>query len=102
MKSKLIFARIFRTIARILSILIILLGIPFLLFVGLQLLSSEPGNQAVFLYLLLLVGMLAGLVIAWRRESLGDGNCSGCAILRFVVVKEAPQIEIPRRCFYDG
>src|SRR3972149_8801629 len=71
MKSKLIFARIFRTIARILSILMILLGIPFLLFVGLQLLSGEPGNLPGFLYLLLLVGMLAGLVIAWRREGLG-------------------------------
>ncbi|HLE53272.1 MAG TPA: hypothetical protein VI755_14500 [Anaerolineales bacterium] len=71
MKSKLIFASIFRTIARILSILMILLGIPFLLFAGLQLLSGEPGNLAVFLYLLLLVGMLAGLVIAWRREGLG-------------------------------
>ena len=71
MKSKLIFASIFRTIARILSILMILLSIPFLLFVGLQLLSGESGNLAVFLYLLLLVGMFAGLVIAWRREGLG-------------------------------
>jgi len=71
MKSKLIFASIFRTIARILSILTILLGIPFLLFVGLQLLSGEPGNLAVFLYLLLLIGMLAGLVIAWWKEGLG-------------------------------
>lgn len=71
MKSKLIFANIFRTIARILSILILLIGIPFLFFVGLQLLSGEGVNPAIFLYLLLQVGMLAGLVIAWRREGLG-------------------------------
>ena len=71
MKSKIFFASIFRTIARILSILIILLGIPFLLFAGLQLLSGEAANLAVLLYLLLLIGMLAGLVIAFRREGLG-------------------------------
>ncbi len=71
MDSKLVFANIFRTIARILSIFVILLGVPFLFFVGLQLLSGESGNLAIIINLLLLVGMLAGLIIAWRREGLG-------------------------------
>ena len=71
MKSQLVLANVFRTIARIVSILDMLLGIPFLLFVGLQLLSGEPGNPVIFLYLLLLVGMLTGLTIAWWKEGLG-------------------------------
>jgi len=69
--SHLLIANIFRTIARIGSVIVILLGIPFLLFVGLQLVSGEAANPAIYLSLLLLVGMLAGLVIAWRREGLG-------------------------------
>lgn len=71
MKTQIIYANIFRTIARIFSILVLLLGIPYLLLVGLQLLSGEPGNPAISLYLLLLVGMLSGLVIAWWKEGLG-------------------------------
>ena len=71
MDSHLILANLFRTIARIGSILVLLLGIPFLLFVGLQLLSGEAANPAIFLSLLLQVGMLAGLVSAWRKEGLG-------------------------------
>ena len=71
MKSRLVLANIFRTIARIVSIPVMLLGFPFLLFVGLQLLSGERGNPAIFLYLLLLAGMLAGLAIAWWKEGLG-------------------------------
>ena len=71
MKSKLIFANICRSIARIVSILVLLLGIPYLLFAGLQLVSGEPGNPAIYQYLLFLVGMLAGLVIAWWKEGLG-------------------------------
>jgi hypothetical protein len=70
-KSQLVLANVFRTVARIVSILDILLGIPFLLFVGLQLLSGEPGNPAIFLYLLLLVCMVVGLAIAWWKEGLG-------------------------------
>lgn len=71
MKSQLILANISRTIARIDSIIVVLLGIPFLLFVGLQLLTGEAANLAVFVSLFLLAGMIAGLVIAWRKEGLG-------------------------------
>jgi hypothetical protein len=71
MKSQLVLANVFRRIARIVSILDILLGIPFLLFVGLQLLSGEPGTPSIVLYLFLLIGMLAGLAIAWWKEGLG-------------------------------
>jgi hypothetical protein len=71
MPTRLTLANISRTVARIGSILVILLGIPFLLFVGLQVLSGEPANPAIFISLLLLAGMIAGMVIAWRREGLG-------------------------------
>ncbi len=71
MDSRLDLANIFRTIARIVSILVLLLGVPFMLFVGLQLTSGEGVNLAFVLSLLLQVGMLAGLVIAWWREGLG-------------------------------
>jgi hypothetical protein len=56
---------------RIGSIIVILLGIPFLLFVGLQIFSGEPANPTIFLSLLLLVGMIAGMGIAWWKEGLG-------------------------------
>ena len=71
MDSRLLLANIFRTIARIGSILVLLLGVPFMLFVGLQLFSGEAVNLAIVLTLLLQVGMLAGLVIAWWKEVLG-------------------------------
>ncbi|MEW6717393.1 MAG: hypothetical protein AB1345_07815 [Chloroflexota bacterium] len=71
MKTQLIYANIFRTLARIVSILVLFLGIPYLLFVGLQLLSGESGNPAIFLYLFLLIGVLSGLAIAWWKEGLG-------------------------------
>jgi len=71
MKAKLFIANACRTIARVISIFVLLLGIPYLLFVGLQLISGESANPAIFLYLLLLVGMLTGLLVAWWREGLG-------------------------------
>lgn len=71
MKSRPVIANISRTIARILSIFVILLGVPYLLFTGLQLISGEGGNLVIFLYLLFMAGMLAGLVIAWWKEGLG-------------------------------
>ena len=71
MPAHLTLANICRRIARIGSIIIILLGIPFLLFVGLQIYSGEPANPTIFLSLLLLVGMIAGMVVAWRKEGLG-------------------------------
>jgi len=91
--SHLLIANIFRTIARIGSVIVILLGIPFLLFVGLQLVSGEAANPAIYLSLLLLVGMLAGLVIAWRREGLGAaitlGSLSGYFMLSGAVLPGA-------------
>ena len=93
MDSHLLIANIFRTIARIGSVIVILLGIPFLLFVGLQLVSGEAANPAIYLSLLLLVGMLAGLVIAWRREGLGAaitlGSLSGYFMLSGAVLPGA-------------
>ncbi len=71
MNSRLTLANRFRTIARICSILVLLFGAPFLLFVGLQLLSGEAATLSIFLSLILLTGLLAGLVIAWRNEGLG-------------------------------
>ncbi|MBM3145190.1 MAG: hypothetical protein FJ010_09525 [Chloroflexi bacterium] len=72
MKPYLTIANICRTIARIVSVIVLLLGVPFLLFVGLQLLSGEAGSPAIFLSLLLLIGVLAGLVIAWWKEGPGS------------------------------
>ena len=71
MPTQLTLANICRTIARIGSIIVILLGIPFLLFVGLQIFSGEPANPTIFISLFLLAGMIVGMVIAWRREGLG-------------------------------
>lgn len=71
MNAKLVIANISRIFARIGSILVILLGIPFLLFVGLQVLSGETAGVAFYLYLGILAAMLTGLIIAWWREGLG-------------------------------
>jgi hypothetical protein len=71
MDTQLILANICRMIARIGSVLVILLGVPFLLFVGLQLFSGGAANSVIFLSLLFLVGILAGSVIAWWKEDFG-------------------------------
>jgi len=71
MNSKLVFANISRRIARFSSIIVLLLGLPFVLFVGLQL-FSEAANAAIYLSLLFLVGMLGGMIIAWWKEALGS------------------------------
>lgn len=60
-----------RSLAGFLSIIDLLLGIPFLLFVGLQLISAGSGNLIINLNLLLLLTTLTGLVIAWWKEGLG-------------------------------
>jgi hypothetical protein len=86
MKSTFIFAAgISRTIARIDSILVILLGIPFLLFVGLQLLSGESGSLTILLYLLLLVSLLVGLAVSWWKEGLGAAITLASLIGSFVL-----------------
>lgn len=71
MDTRLTRANLCRKIARIGSVIIILLGIPFLLFVGLQIFSGEPASPTIFLSLILLVGMIAGMAIAWWKEGLG-------------------------------
>ncbi len=71
MKANLFIANASRTIARIISTLMLLLGIPYLLFVGFQLISGESANLAIYLYLLFLVGLLTGMLIAWWKEGLG-------------------------------
>ena len=85
MHSKLVLANISRTIARIGSIFVILLGLPFVLSAGLQLFSREIANATIFLYLLFLVGMLAGLVIAWWKEGLGAAIALIAVILSFLL-----------------
>lgn len=71
MPTPLPLANLCRKIARIGSIITILLGIPFLLFVGLQIFSGERANPTIYISLFLLAGLIAGMVIAWRREDLG-------------------------------
>ncbi len=71
MKPQLAIANISRMFARAISALDLFLGIPFLLFAGLQLLSGEAGSLNIYLYLLLLLGVLLGLVFAWWKEGLG-------------------------------
>lgn len=71
MNSQLVLANISRTIGRVGSILVLLCGVPFLFFIGLQILSGETANVTIFLSLLFLLGTVAGLVIAWWKESLG-------------------------------
>ena len=71
MKSQLLVGNIFHWIARVISIPLVPLILIYLLFVGLQVLGSEPGFPGLYLYMLLLLAMLAGLVIAWWREGLG-------------------------------
>jgi hypothetical protein len=71
MNRQLVLANTSRTVARIGSILVFLAGFPFLLFVGLQLLSGEAANLGIYLSLLLLAGLIAGMAIAWRKEALG-------------------------------
>jgi hypothetical protein len=71
MKTRIILANVCRGIARLGSVIIILLGISFLLLVGIQLISGEAGNWGIFVYLFLMVGMLAGLVLAWWKEVIG-------------------------------
>ncbi len=73
MSSLIPLANIFRWTARALSILVILCAVPYLLFVGLQLLSGESGLPALTLYLLFTVILLVGLVVAWWREGMGSG-----------------------------
>lgn len=85
MNSKLLLANIFRTIARILSILIVILIILYMLIIGLQLESGEPGNLAIIQYLILLSSMTAGLVIAWWREGLGAAIVLGSILGSFAL-----------------
>lgn len=73
MNPQLLLANIFRWIARVISIFLILCIVPYLLFVGLQLPGSGGVFLAFLLYLLLLVALCVGLVIAWWREALGAG-----------------------------
>jgi len=71
MKSQLLVRNILRWIARVISIPLVALILIYLLFVGLQVLGGETGFPGLYLYMLLLLAMLAGLVIAWWRERLG-------------------------------
>ena len=71
MKSQLLVGNILRWIARVISIPLVALIFIYLLFVGLQVLGGESGFAGLYLYMLLLLAMSAGLVIAWWREGLG-------------------------------
>jgi len=71
MENQLFVANACRTTARVISIFMMLLGIPYLLFVVLQLISGESASPAIYLYLLFLFGMLTGYTIAWWKEGLG-------------------------------
>lgn len=85
MDTKLVLANISRTLARIGSIIVILFGIPFLFFVGLQLLSGETANATIFLSLIVLVTMFAGLIIAWWKEGLGAAITSVSVVVSFLL-----------------
>ncbi len=85
MDTRLVLANISRTIARIGSLVVILLGIPFLFFVGLQLLSGEAANTAIFVSLIVLAGMCAGLLIAWWKEGLGAAVTAASIVVSFVL-----------------
>jgi hypothetical protein len=85
MESKLALANICRAIARIGSILVVLLTVPFLLFVGLQILSGEAANADFFLYLLLIAGLSGGLILAWWMEGLGAAIALVSAAVSFVL-----------------
>ncbi len=72
MNARFVIAGICRWIARVLSIPLVPIAAFYLLFVGLQI-PSEGGSVIGFvLYMLFLLAMLGGLVIAWRKEGLGS------------------------------
>jgi len=70
-KTSLFIANVCRVIGRIIATFVFILGIFYLLFTGLQLASGETGNLAIYLYFLLLVGLLIGFAITWWKECLG-------------------------------
>ncbi|MBI3158213.1 MAG: hypothetical protein HYZ26_01265 [Chloroflexi bacterium] len=85
MDSRMNLANVSRTTAQIGSILVLLLGVPFLLFAGIQLPFSQAGNLWIFLYPLFLLALLAGLAIAWRKEGLGTAVALGSLVASFAL-----------------
>ncbi len=85
MQTKLAIADAFRSIARAFTVFLVPTIIIYLLFVGLQLESGEPGFLGLSLNIVLLLFMSAGFVIAWRRESLGAVVSFG-ALAGFVIL----------------
>ena len=84
MHPKLVIADVFRSVARAFTIFLVPTIIFYLLFVGLQLESGEPGFLGLFLNIALLLLMVAGFVIAWRRERLGAALSFG-ALVGFLI-----------------
>ncbi len=64
-------ADVLRVVARGLTIILLPVIALYLIFVGLQLASGEPGFLGMFLNLILLLLLGLGLIIAWRREGFG-------------------------------
>ena len=78
-------AQVFRATARILAVFLLPSIVFYMLFVGLQLASGEPGFIGLTLNLLLLLLLSAGFVIAWWREALG-GVISLGALAVFIIL----------------
>jgi hypothetical protein len=71
MSTKIQIANILRWFGRVLSIIVIPITLCFIAFAGLQIGSGDAGPARIFIYLLLVVAILGGLVVAWWKEGLG-------------------------------
>ena len=85
MNSKSVLANISRWVARIGSIVVCIFGLFILIFIGGAAMYDTPIVAILCVYSLYFFGMLTGLAIAWKNESLGAAITMALSVLSFIV-----------------